>query len=57
MQDISVEHISHVTNKNIMTYNLIKAWPSSVGELALDYGSQDVATFDVTFAYQYHKIS
>ncbi len=55
MKDVIVEHISHVTGESIMTYTLVKAWPTSVGELALDYSSQDVATFDVTFAYQFHK--
>jgi len=54
MFDIDLEHISHQTGDTIMTYKLIKAWPSAVGELALDYAAKDTATFDVTFTYQYH---
>jgi len=54
MVDIDLEHISHTTGDLIMTYKLIKAWPSLVGEMALDYASKEVATFDVTFTYQYH---
>ena len=33
---------------------LIAAWPSTVGEIALDYGTKDVANFSVTFSYQYY---
>jgi hypothetical protein len=40
----------------IMTYTLIGAWPKIVGELSLAYDSKEVATFDVTFAYQYHTV-
>ena len=57
MNNITVTHISHMTNESIMEYELVRAWPTSVGELALDYSSQDVATFDVTFAYQYHIVT
>ena len=57
MQDITLEHLSHTTGAPIMVYTLVYAWPSSVGELALDYGSKEVATFDVTFNYQYHEVT
>jgi len=32
------------------------AWPKSVGAITLDYSSMEIASFDVTFAYQYHII-
>jgi hypothetical protein len=54
MVDIELEHISHATGDLIMKYKLIKAFPTSVTELALDYASKETATFDVSFTYQYH---
>lgn len=41
----------------IMKYDLINAWPTSVGEITLDYSSKEVSTFDVTFKYTYHTIA
>lgn len=52
--DLWVEHIDQYTGSPIMAYKLIGAWPSAVGELTLDYAAKDMATFDVTFTYQYH---
>jgi hypothetical protein len=37
---------------DILTMTLVGAWPTSVGEIALDYGSTDVATLDCTFSFQ-----
>lgn len=56
MVDIDLEHLSHFDGNVIMKYKLVGAWPSQVGELALDYGNKDVAQFSVTFTYQYHYI-
>ena len=39
----------------IDSLTLYDAWPKSVGAITLDYSSQDIAQFDVTFTYQYHK--
>jgi len=39
----------------ISQFTLVDAWPKSVGPVTLDYSSQDLAQFDVTFTYQYHK--
>jgi len=33
---------------------LVNAWPTTVGELTLDYSSKEVQTFDVTWRYLYH---
>lgn len=41
----------------ICTYILYKAWPKMIGNITLDYASNDFATMDVTFSYQYHDIS
>lgn len=40
----------------VMSYNLVNAWPSGVGEVSLDYGNKEISTFDVTFTYQYHVV-
>lgn len=45
-----------VEGKPIMSYSLINAWPSSVGEMTLDYSSKEISTFDVVFTYQYHTV-
>ena len=41
----------------IMTYKLVAAWPSQVGEVTLDYADSAFASFDVTFTYLYYKTS
>lgn len=57
MEDFYLEHISHYNGDPIMTYKIKMGWPSSVGELSLDYSSKDLATFDVTFTYQWFETS
>ena len=57
MTDILLEHLSHLDGSTKMTYLLLGAWPTAVGEMALDYSSQEVATFDVTFVYQRHEVN
>jgi hypothetical protein len=37
----------------ILTYTLVKAYPSALAEVSLDYGDSNFASFDVTFTYQY----
>ncbi len=54
MSDIELTHVSHISGDTIMKYILHGAWPTSVAEMSLDYASQEVAQFDVTFAYQLH---
>ena len=39
----------------IRTYELVGAWPVSVGQIAIAYDNNDsYEEFDVEFAYQYH---
>jgi len=52
-KDITLKHLNGQESP-IITYKLIDAWPTQVGEVSLDYSTKDVAKFDVTFAYQYH---
>jgi hypothetical protein len=39
----------------ILKIKLYNAWPKTIGDITLDYSSQDFAQFDVTFTYQYHE--
>lgn len=41
----------------VCVYQLIDAWPKIINESTLDYSTNDMLQFDVTFAYQYHKVS
>jgi hypothetical protein len=40
----------------IMSYSLVNAFPSAVGEVTLGYDSKEITTFGVTFTYQYHIV-
>lgn len=55
MKDITLTMLNG-QNKNIIGYHIIGAWPKSIGEVTLDYSTKEIATFDVTFAYQFHKL-
>lgn len=52
-RNIILEHLDGAGNV-ILMYEMVGAWPKAIGDVALDYASKEVATFDVTFAYQYH---
>jgi len=41
----------------ILEFVLHDAWPKEIGQIAMDYSSADIATFDVTFSYSYHELS
>ena len=41
----------------ILEVTLHDAWPKDIGQIGLDYGAADIATFDVTFSYVYHEMS
>lgn len=53
MQDQEIQNLDP-QGSIIEKLKLINAWPTTVGELTLDYGSKEVHTFDVTFRYLYH---
>lgn len=40
----------------IMEFTLHDCWPKEVSQIAMDYSSTEVATFDVTFTYSYHEV-
>jgi len=41
----------------ICTYKLFGAWPKTISQVDLDYTNNEMATFDVTFTYQYHMVT
>jgi len=52
--DIKIKQLGINTLEPIAVYNLVGAWPSVVGEITLDWESEnEVQTFDVTWKYQY----
>lgn len=55
MLDQEVWHLNSQGDP-IMKYKLVSAWPSTVGEMTLDYSSKEVATFDLTFKFLRYEI-
>ncbi|MFA5196796.1 MAG: phage tail protein [Bacteroidales bacterium] len=47
-------HLLGVDGLPIQKYKLYGAWPKSIGPITLDYATNDVCTFDITFSYVYH---
>lgn len=41
----------------ICTYKLFSAWPKTIGQVSLDYATNEFATVDITFSYQYHTVT
>lgn len=56
MTDQSIQLIG-LDGAAICTYKLYGAYPKSIGAVTLDYASNEFATFDVTFGYQYHTVA
>jgi len=52
----TVQLLNHL-GQPIVEYKLFDAWPGEVAEVTLDYGSNEVAQFAVTFKYVRHEIS
>ncbi len=48
---------SRVPSMTKLTYKLVKAWPKSINNIALDYMTNDFTTMDVIFSYQYHTVT
>jgi len=45
-----------VEGKENIKYQMVNAWPKTISAPTLDYATKDILKFDVTFAYQYHKL-
>lgn len=57
MADQEIHLLGYDTGSTICVYKLFGAWPKTIGQVQLDYGTNDVASFDVTFSYQYHIVT
>ena len=57
MADQTLYLIGGDTSEEICVYKLFGAWPKVIGTVTLDYSSNEFASFDVTFSYQYHSIT
>ena len=44
------------TGNTIKSYDLYYSWPKTIGNIAMDYSSNDIATVDITFSYLWHEI-
>lgn len=52
-EDAVIRLFSKTGGSAIRTYNLIGLWPQEVGTIELSWDSNDVGTFDVTWAFDY----
>jgi hypothetical protein len=50
-------HLLGLDGNPICVYKMYGAWPRSINTVELDYGSNDVATVEIAFAYQYHTVT
>ena len=45
------------TNRFLKTYEFMDAWPSAIGEITVDWETNDIQTYDVTWEFSYWKSS
>ncbi|HRR48414.1 MAG TPA: phage tail protein [Bacteroidales bacterium] len=57
MVDQDIHLLGFDTGSTICCFKLYGAWPKSIGQIQLDYQTNDLVQFDVTFSYQYHTIT
>ncbi len=57
MTDPEVHLLGYDSGETVCVYKLYGAWPKTIGQVQLDYGNNDIATVDITFAYQYHTVT
>ena len=43
------------TNRFLKTYEFMDAWPSAVGEITVDWETNDIQTYDVTWEFAYWR--
>ena len=43
--------------QTILEFTMHHAWPKEIGTIAMDYTTNEVISFDVTFSYIYHTLS
>ena len=43
------------TNRFLKTYEFMDAWPSAIGEITVDWETNDIQTYDVTWEFSYWR--
>ena len=43
------------TNRFLKTYEFMDAWPSAVGEITVDWETNDIQTYDITWEFSYWR--
>jgi hypothetical protein len=56
MADQEIHLLGMDSGETICVYKLFGAWPKSIGQVSLDYGSNEFANVDITFTFQYFSI-
>ena len=52
---MQVKQIAKDASSHTKTYEFMNCWPSSTGEIALSWDTNDIQTFDVTWEYNYWR--
>ena len=52
---LTVEQLSKTDSGPTKTYTFVNAWPSAVGEITVDWETNDIQTYDVTWEFSYWK--
>ncbi|MCH2381027.1 MAG: hypothetical protein MK228_05875, partial [Nitrososphaerales archaeon] len=52
---MQVKQISKDSSDFPKTYEFMNVWPSSTGEIALSWDTNDIQAFDVTWEYNYWR--
>ena len=54
---LTVEQLPKTGGTLTKMYSFINAWPSAVGEIAVDWETNDIQTYDVTWEFSYWRSS
>ena len=54
---LTVEQLPKTGGTFTKMYSFINAWPSAVGEIAVDWETNDIQTYDVTWEFSYWRSS
>lgn len=49
-------HLLDYTGNTTKIYKMFNCWPKAIGETTLDYSSNEIATFNVTFSYSHFTV-
>ena len=53
---LSISQLSKINSSSeTKDYIFVNAWPSSIGEITVDWETNDIQTYDVTWEYAYWK--